>query len=334
MKRTAGVLAALTILAATITAVAIAASSPTVSTGSATKIGNNSATLNGTVNPNGAATSYKFSYGLTDLPYSSSTASHSIGKGTKSLAEKLTISGLTPGTTYHYQIDASNKPGIALGRDRTFKTTGFPPAAVVTGPAINVRKTIATVTGSVNPEGTSTVWVVQYGLTTAYGVQTFGQVIAGVGTPVPVSLQLSGLAPATLFHYRVLALHGKTSSPGGDGTFFTEPLQRPKPRLATRTAPSRDRKKPYTFSTGGTLKGAGFIPASLRCSGTVALRYYAGHRQVAVVVAPVTPSCKFLTQHSFRRLFDHGPTPIRITIHYRGNGYLAPADSSAHVTEG
>jgi hypothetical protein len=333
MKRTAGVLAALTVLAATITAVAIAASSPTVSTGSATKIGNNSATLNGAVNPNGDTTSYLFNYGLTSV-YGTFTAKHSIGKGTKSLPEKLTIKGLTPGTTYHYQIDASNKAGTALGRDRTFKTTGFPPAGVVTGPAINVRKTIATVTGSVNPEGTSTVWVVQYGLTAAYGVETFGQVIAGVGTPVPVSVQLSGLAPGTLFHYRLLAMHGSTLSPGGDGTFFTEPLQRPRPRLATRTAPSRDRKKPYTFLTGGTLKGAGFIPASLRCSGTVALRYYAGHRQVAVVVAPVTPSCGFLALQSFKRLFDHGPTRIRITIHFRGNGYLAPADSSAHVTEG
>jgi hypothetical protein len=333
MKRTAGVLAALTVLAATITAVAFAASSPTVSTGSATKIGNNSATLNGTVNPNGNTTSYMFNYGLTSV-YGTSTASHSIGKGTKSLPEKLTINGLTPGTTYHYQIEASNKAGIALGRDRTFKTHGFPPAAVVTGPAINVRRTIATITGSVNPEGTNTTWVVQYGLTTAYGFETFGQVIAGVATPVPVSVQLVGLASATLFHYRVLAVHGSTLSPGADGTFFTEPLQRPKPRLATRTAPSRDRKKPYAFSTGGTLKGAGFIPASLRCVGTVALRYYAGHRQVAVVVAPVTSSCQFLAQHSFRRLFDHGPTPIRITIHFRGNGYLAPADSSAHVTEG
>ncbi len=333
MKRAAGVLAALTVLAATITAVAIAASSPTVSTGSATKIGNNSATLNGTVNPNGNTTSYLFNYGLTSA-YGTSTAKHSIGKGTKSLAEKLTINGLTPGTTYHYQTEASNKAGLALGRDRTFKTTGFPPAAVVTGPAINVRKTIATITGSVNPEGTSTTWVVQYGLTNTYGVQTFGQVIAGVGTPVPVAVQLNGLAPGTLFHYRLLALHGTIQSPGGDGTFFTEPLQRPTPRLATRTGPSRDRKKPYTFLTGGTLKGAGFIPASLRCSGSVALRYYVGHRQVAVVVAPVTSSCNFLAQKSFTRLFDHGPTPIRITIHFRGNGYLGPADSSAHVTEG
>jgi phosphodiesterase/alkaline phosphatase D-like protein len=333
MKRTAGVLAAFVVLAALTAAVAIAASSPTVSTGSATKIGNNSATLNGNVNPNGNSTGYVFNYGLTNA-YGLSSVSHSVGSGTKSKAVSVTVKGLTPGTVYHYRISALNKSGAALGRDRTFKTHGFPPAGVVTGPAVNVRKTVATVTGSINPNGASTTWVVQYGLTNAYGVQTFGQVIAGVKTPVPVAIQLTGLAPATLFHYRILALHGSISSPGNDGTFFTQPLRRPTPKLTTRTKPSRDRKKPYSFTTSGTLHGAGFIPASLRCTGDVALRYYAAHRQVAVVVAPVGANCKFSAEQTFKKLFDHGTTPIKVTIHFRGNGYLAPANGAAHLTEG
>ena len=51
------------VLGALVPAVALAASSPTVETGAATKVATGSAVLTGTVNPNGAATGYTFDYG-------------------------------------------------------------------------------------------------------------------------------------------------------------------------------------------------------------------------------------------------------------------------------
>ena len=115
-----------------------------------------------------------FSYGPT-AAYGSGTPPHTAGSGTKSVAVTRQITGLTPGTVYHYRTTASNRAGTATGADRTFTTAGHPPAAVVTGPAASVGRSVATPTGTIDPEGAVTDWVIQYGITGAYGFKTFAQ---------------------------------------------------------------------------------------------------------------------------------------------------------------
>jgi hypothetical protein len=314
--------------------VAGAAASPTVTTGPATNVGTTSAVLTGHVTPNGSATGYVFSYGPTPA-YGAGTAAHSTGSGTKSVAVTRRITGLTPGTIYHYRITASNRSGTATGADRAFTTAGHPPAAVVTGPAAGVERTVATPTGTIDPEGATTSWVIQYGTTSAYGFETFAQTLGPVTTPVPVAAQLTGLAPRTLFHYRVVAYHGAAvASAGADATFFTEPWRRPRPGLTAHTRPGRDRRSPYTFTTSCTLNGSGWIPAAQRCAGNVGVRIYNGRRQLAFVVAPVAGNCRFSASASFRRLHGPGPAALRITVDYRGTGYQAPAKRVDHVTAG
>ena len=334
MKRTTKLAVAVLVVLATVTGVAVAASSPTVTTGGASRITNTAATLTGTVNPNGNETGYVFQYGLTNA-YGLSTNSHTISSGVKPVKVSLGIANLTPGTVYHYRIGAENRSGGSFGSDRTFKTTGPPPPTPVTGSAVDVGKSTATITGSLTTNGAPTTWAVQYGTTTAYGSQTFGQTVPASSVPVPVSVQLSGLAPATLFHYRIVAFHGSHSTTyGADSTFFTEPLNRPKPRLSTRTRPSHDASKPYTFSTGGTLHGDTFIPALERCAGNVGLRYRIGKHQIGFVVVPVGTDCKFTASDSFRHIHVHGPTSIRISIDFRGNGYLRSVTHYNTVTAG
>jgi hypothetical protein len=331
MKRTTRLIVSTVALAATVTGVAAAASSPTVATGGATKITHFAATLNATVNPNGNETGYVFQYGVTSA-YGQSTNSHSAGGGTAPVKVADGISGLTPGTVYHYRVAALNRTGGALGADHTFRTIGPPPALVATGAAVNVTSSTATVTGSVTTNGAATEWVVQYGVTTAYGAQTFGQVVANSPTAVPVSVTLTGLAPATLFHYRLVGYHGSSVvSYGGDGTFFTEPLQRPKPRLSAHTKPSVARHRPYAFTTVGSLGGAMSIPPFARCAGNVGVRYYRGRQQIGFVVVPVGSNCQFMAQASFRHVRGVGPTPVRIRVDFRGNGYVAPASHTDHV---
>jgi hypothetical protein len=334
MKRISKVLAVVAVFAASVPGLALAASSPTVATGSVVDVTGTTAVLRGVVDPNANTTDYLFDYGLTDV-YGVDTPSRLAGHGTKAVDVTQAITGLTPGTTYHYRIAALNKSGTAYGTDRTFTTTGHPPAGVVTGSAVDVGKTVATATGSINPEGAPTSYVVQYGLTTSYGVQTFPLILAAVDTPLPVTVPLSGLASATLFHYRIVAYHGASvASAGADQTFFTEPLDRPKPDLSTRTSPSLSKRSPYTFTTAGTLRGAGFIPAPQRCTGNVGIRYYNGHHQLAFVVAPVAADCKFSVQATFTRLFGHGPVAVKVAIDFRGNGYLLSVNRTDHVTAG
>lgn len=315
--------------------IAAAASTPSVTAESAVNIGDTTATLTATINPNGSATDYSFQYGPTSA-YGFSTNSRRLSAGSRPVAVHIDVAGLTPGTAYHFHVVALNSAGTASGTDKTFTTTGPPPAAVVTGPAVNVGKTVATATGSINPQGAATTWAVQYGVSTNYGSQTIpAQPLAAVATSLPVSAVLSGLAPGTLFHFRLVAYHGGgITSAGADVTFFTEPSTRPKPRLTVRTTPSRDRRKPYVFTTTGHLGGASRIPSAAKCSGTASLKYYIGRKKIGSVAVQVGPNCSFSDQNSFRRV--HAATPARITlkVHFNGNGYIAPVDRSNTVTAG
>ena len=96
---------------------------PTVTTGSATSVTSNSATLNGTLNGNGSATTYQFKYGTT-TGYGSTTSSTASGTGSANAS--TVISGLSVSTLYHFQLCATNANGTLCGSDATFTTTAVP----------------------------------------------------------------------------------------------------------------------------------------------------------------------------------------------------------------
>jgi len=90
-----------------------------------------------------------------------------------------------------------------------------------TSPATNVTATAATLTGSVDPNGTDTTYDFQYGTSTAYGQQTATQgPIKGNGAK-SVSAGITGLAPSTTYHYRVTATSSSGSTSGQDVSFTT-----------------------------------------------------------------------------------------------------------------
>jgi hypothetical protein len=103
---------------------------PEAGTGAAEAVGHNTATVSGTVNPEGQETSYTIQYGTT-TGYGDSTAPVSVGAGVASAAtEAVTLSSLTPDTTYHYRILAINSTGESTaGADETFTTEPAPPTA-------------------------------------------------------------------------------------------------------------------------------------------------------------------------------------------------------------
>lgn len=335
MNRTIRSLIATLVAGLATAGVAAAASTPAVTAESAVNVANTTATLSATINPNGSATGYSFQYGPTSA-YGVSTDIRQIHAGSHPVTVHVNVAEFTPGTLYHFHVVAVNAAGTASGTDKTFTTTGPPPAAVVTGPAVNVGKTVATATGSINPQGAATTWAVQYGVSASYGSQTIPpQPLAAVTTSLPVSVGLSGLAPGTLFHFRLVAYHGDNiTSAGADATFFTEPSTRPKPRLNVHSSPSRDRRKPYAFTTTGKLNGASNIPSTSKCSGTATLKYYIAGRKIGSLTAQVGPDCSFSGQNSFRRVRAATPARITIKVHFNGNGYIAPVGRSNTVTAG
>ena len=108
------------------------AQAPAVTTGSASGVTSTGATLNGTVNPEGADTTYQFQYG-TSTSYGSVTPASpaSAGSGTGTISESANLSGLSASTTYDYRLVATNATGTTDGGNQTFTT----PATTTTGNA-------------------------------------------------------------------------------------------------------------------------------------------------------------------------------------------------------
>ncbi len=331
--RIIAVIAAGAAIALSVTGVAQAAATPTVATGHATHIGDTGAVLKGTVDPRGTATDYAFNYGVTPS-YGAATTARSAGSGRRPVNVAVRVAGLEPGTTYHVQLTAVSAAGGATGADVTFKTTGNPPSAVTTGGPVAIGAEKAGVTGTIDPNGAATTWYVQYGLTAGYGVQTYPQALAAGSVPDPVGATLTGLAPATLFHYRIVAFHGAVASYGADATFFTRPLHPPRPGLHAHTKPSRDARAPYTFTTRGSLGGGRYIPAAYRCTGTVDVRFYSGRHRVDSTVTDVGTDCRFTAHATFRHKHGRGRVRLRVAVAYAGNGYLRGSSTTDHVTVG
>jgi phosphodiesterase/alkaline phosphatase D-like protein len=102
----------------------------------------NTANLNAVVDPNGAATSVSFNYGLSSA-YGSVTTAQAIGSGTTDAAVQASIAGLSPNTTYHFCVVATNANGTTSGSDETLQTgavgiSSFSPAQAAAGATLTL----------------------------------------------------------------------------------------------------------------------------------------------------------------------------------------------------
>lgn len=125
--RGAALLATLIAVAVLLSPPVAIAAAPIASTGNAIAIGPTQATLNGTVDPQSEDTNYHVEYGTTTA-YGNSTPNRITGAGTVSQFVSEPVTGLTPGTTYHFRVVASNPSGTSNGADQTF-VTGAGPAS-------------------------------------------------------------------------------------------------------------------------------------------------------------------------------------------------------------
>ena len=93
--------------------------------------------------------------------------------------------------------------------------------SVSTGGASSVTFSSAILSGSVNAHGQVTNYVFQYGTTSGYGGQTplspAGNGIKGI----KVSQTVTGLQPATTYHYRIVAVSPVGTTDGKDHIFTT-----------------------------------------------------------------------------------------------------------------
>ena len=103
----------------------------------------------------------------------------------------------------------------------TFLTAAIAPI-VTTNAATGIAGTTATVNGTVNANNASTTVTFDYGLTTTYGTTVTAIQSPVTGTSnTPVSYNLSGLIPNSLYHFRVNGSSIGGTVNGGDLTFTT-----------------------------------------------------------------------------------------------------------------
>ncbi len=107
---------------------------------------------------------------------------------------------------------------------------------VETGAAKEIQPSSAILTGTVNPGGAPTQAAFQFGTTTAYGTSTAARDVGSGTADVPVEQAVTGLKPATTYHFRLVANSGGAETVGADKTFTTDPA--PKPSITAASASS------------------------------------------------------------------------------------------------
>jgi len=122
---------------------------PVLTAGTPSAISSAGATVNGTLNPDGLATTYTVSYGRSG-GYGTTTAAVGVPAGTATNPIAVALPGLPPNTTFHYAIIATNAYGSASTADATFATLAPAPPAlpVISGFAISRTRFAAARSGA------------------------------------------------------------------------------------------------------------------------------------------------------------------------------------------
>ncbi|MBU6227472.1 MAG: hypothetical protein KGQ43_07795 [Acidobacteria bacterium] len=201
--------------------VPVAALAPVVTTGDASVLTMNSATLAGTSNPRGASTSLSFEYG-TDAALASSTSAAVKGARVGNFLKSATVdlTGLSVATTYYYRIVATNAVGTSRGEIKSFTTKGSKPTAT-TGSASRATAGM-TVNGKVNPKDLETTVRFEYGTDPKLvGAQQTAAKTQTGAEDVDVTAVLTGLSENTTYYYRVTATNIVGTTDGDIKSFIT-----------------------------------------------------------------------------------------------------------------
>jgi hypothetical protein len=202
---------------------------PTATISPVTAITTTTATFNGTVTPpppipfTGFDTTYHFEYSANGATWTSFPASDvDVGSVNLPVAVHQSVAGLSPNTLYQVRLLATT--GTPATSSATGFTTAATPPTVSNTVASPVTATTAKLTGYVNPNNSPTSYYYEWGLTASYGNQApanFTPFIGAGGQPLFVPVSISGLTPATTYHFRLVATSPAGTTSGPDEEFAT-----------------------------------------------------------------------------------------------------------------
>lgn len=157
-----------------------------------------------------------------------------------------------PGTSRRVKVWITMVLALALAVPTLALAASTKPR-VTTGGVAKVMPSTASLLGKVDPNGALTRYLFQYGPTSLYGTTTAPTPAGGGAKPIIVVADVGGLAPATTYHYRLVAMNRNGLTKGADRAFRT----RAQPLGLTLVATPNP--VPFNRPTvlGGTVTGTG-----------------------------------------------------------------------------
>lgn len=139
-------------------------------------------------------------------------------------AHDVQLSGLSAGTTYYYQITATDQADNASTTSGSFEITQ-PEPPVISNINVTTGENNAVITWTTDKPATS---VVNYGADANYGLS-----VSGTGNNTSHSLEITGLSSATTYHFQVSSTDGDDLTTASADQTFTTDAEAPGPTLAT-----------------------------------------------------------------------------------------------------
>ena len=187
--------------------------------------GSTEAAVSGSVNPQGQETEWYFEYSKAgaDRWYPSPYPFEAAGDGATAVPVAHTIEGLHPSTDYEVRLVAVNQAGKSVTSIEAFSTANAAPSATGIFAAPRTTTT-ARLNARINPQGEASTYYFEWGTDESYGASVPATLdgVAGSGiVPVIVAEGLTGLAPETTYHYRVVTENASGTTVSADHVFET-----------------------------------------------------------------------------------------------------------------
>lgn len=254
-------------------AFAIPLPAPDVTIQSPTDVGSHEATFRGTVNPNGNDARWHFEYrpvgvsAWTNVPVPDGDA----GSGETAEDVDATAEALEPNTEYEVRLFAKNEQHEETSGVETFTTESVPPT--VSEPSAIAGTTMASFRGLLDPHNSASTYRFEYGDQGPCDANPCAAVegsVPGANSPLAVFARAEDLAPATAYHFRLVATNaeGETSetadqtlTTGSPGPSRAYELVSPVPTLGVdifrseQFAASEDGDRVFYKTAGGELPG-------------------------------------------------------------------------------
>lgn len=204
---------------------------PGAQTDAPTLVGSTTATLAGIVDSLGSSPTYRFEYGRTTA-YGRVTPMRTLPTQEEPEAVAEDIDGLEPGATYHFRLVVVSSAGTTYGRDRVFRAAlpASAPLVHTDERPVTLSATSATLSGALNPMGSETAYVFEWGMTTALGnTVPATPVSAGSDRDERVVTQpLTGLTTGQTYHYRLVGVNEHGTVRGATRSFVAaDPMPGP-----------------------------------------------------------------------------------------------------------